>query len=319
MKQITQHDQKIIPAKFRNLLVGKPIITRSHPNLIWPGLAYAIPHDLNAAKGSHAVWRRLTSLVLYGILAAAAVMKSGPASGQAPYVANYFTEVNGLLDNRTSDLLIDHRGFCWISHTAGISRYDGHNFDTYKLPPAFVMPDNDLKIAETSDGRLIACNKLAIGAFTFEPAHPFRLLAAFPSPNHVYDAEASGTAVWLATDRGLWKYEAATGLRALYGIKEVIFRVLTDHVRFTYAFGEHNTYIIENNFLIKKLPLATIEREVGGNTFDNKQGVWHLYGNKVYYLQRGAICDSQKVPVDKERGNNTCLFLSPYNGRLYYT
>src|SRR5829696_10570182 len=60
--------------------------------------------------------------------------------------------VSGLPTNELYDLHIDQKGYLWIAHGLGISRYDGLNFISYTHPAQVNLRTTD--IVEDRHGRI---------------------------------------------------------------------------------------------------------------------------------------------------------------------
>ncbi|RZL32247.1 MAG: diguanylate cyclase, partial [Pedobacter sp.] len=73
-------------------------------------------------------------------------------SAQTTYLPHY-TSKNGLASNNCYYILQDRKGFIWIATDAGLSRFDGTNFQNFNIEDG--LPDTQiLQIREDREGRL---------------------------------------------------------------------------------------------------------------------------------------------------------------------
>ena len=73
--------------------------------------------------------------------------------------------VAGLATQEVYDLLIDKRGFLWVGHELGISRFDGKNFKHFTHPQQASLSMTDL--VEDAQGR-IWCHNFSGQVFYIE-------------------------------------------------------------------------------------------------------------------------------------------------------
>jgi ligand-binding sensor domain-containing protein len=78
----------------------------------------------------------MSRLLLYTGLFAAALLGSPLLFAQPPGLAfEHLTMEQGLPSNAINGILIDHKGYLWVATMAGLCRYNGYNFVTYKFDP----------------------------------------------------------------------------------------------------------------------------------------------------------------------------------------
>ena len=80
--------------------------------------------------------------------------------GFAQVVTNvtHYSTVEGLSDNRITDIIKDKDGFMWFASWAGITRFDGYNFLTFKSYPGdrSVLRSNRIdELSEDPGGRYL--------------------------------------------------------------------------------------------------------------------------------------------------------------------
>jgi len=78
------------------------------------------------------------------------------AKSQTNYSFRTINKDNGLLDNFVEQVYEDSRGFMWFATHGGLSRYDGHSFETYQLPKN--NDTNQLEIARNYINSVIEDN-----------------------------------------------------------------------------------------------------------------------------------------------------------------
>ena len=66
--------------------------------------------------------------------------------------SNSIKKINGLPTKEIYNMLVDSRGFLWIAHDLGLSRYDGVNFVSYSSPDQTSLSATDL--VEDKHGRI---------------------------------------------------------------------------------------------------------------------------------------------------------------------
>jgi signal transduction histidine kinase/streptogramin lyase len=88
------------------------------------------------------------------LLALLSIFSFGTYS-QTPVFRNYTTD-NGLLSNTVYDVLEDKEGFIWFGTGAGVSRFDGSNFDNFNLSDGLTDLDV-LFISQDLSGRIWFC------------------------------------------------------------------------------------------------------------------------------------------------------------------
>lgn len=77
------------------------------------------------------------------------VLKSAAQTLYLPH----FTTKNGLASNNCYYMLEDRKGYLWIATDAGVSRFDGNNFENFSVDDG--LPDNQiLQVKEDSKGRI---------------------------------------------------------------------------------------------------------------------------------------------------------------------
>jgi hypothetical protein len=98
--------------------------------------------------------------------------------------ANGFVKIKGLPTEELYNLFIDSKGFLWIGHDLGISRYDGISFTSYSSPDQTTLSMTD--IVEDKQGR-IWCHNFSGQIFYIEQntmhllkAYDYRKETAFP-------------------------------------------------------------------------------------------------------------------------------------------
>jgi PAS domain S-box-containing protein len=136
----------------------------------------------------------------------------------------YNTEA-GLAHNRVKRIVQDSHGFLWFCTADGLSRFDGHQFTSYRVEDGFPAPSiNDL--LEASDGVYwVATNSIGIVRFDLtgtsstnaDQRSRFRVypMSAEPVTNrvNVIYRDRSGM-LWAGTDGGLFQLDmAASGFR----------------------------------------------------------------------------------------------------------
>ncbi|WP_158826676.1 sensor histidine kinase [Mucilaginibacter lacusdianchii] len=62
------------------------------------------------------------------------------------------TRISGLPSSEAYDVLADRKGFIWVGHDLGLSRYDGHSFTNFTSPELLSLSMTDLN--EDSEGRI---------------------------------------------------------------------------------------------------------------------------------------------------------------------
>ncbi|MBS7563762.1 hypothetical protein KHS38_05045 [Mucilaginibacter sp. Bleaf8] len=90
----------------------------------------------------------LTLTKLWVLTALFILISNLTATGQS---AN-LSKVQGLPSSEAYDILMDKKGFIWVGHNLGLSRYDGHSFTTFTSPDLLSLSMTDLN--EDSQGRI---------------------------------------------------------------------------------------------------------------------------------------------------------------------
>ena len=144
-------------------------------------------------------------------------LAGGAAAERLPIKA--YTIENGLAHNRVKRIVQDSRGFLWFCTSAGLSRFDGHQFTNYGVEEGLPGPSiNDL--LEASDGVYwVATNSDGVVRFDLHAAAPstregirsrFSVVRVSDEPvanrvNVLYK-DRSGT-LWAGTDGGLFRMQ----------------------------------------------------------------------------------------------------------------
>ena len=126
------------------------------------------------------------------------ILLSGlPASAQLN-----LQEVKGLPTKELNDLLVDKRGYLWIAHDLGISRFDGLNFIHFSHPGQSSLSMSD--ITEDNEGR-IWCHNLSGQIFYIEKGKLILLKEYEATKETQYPRIAlCGDELLATSDRGLF-------------------------------------------------------------------------------------------------------------------
>ncbi len=111
-------------------------------------------------------------------------------------------EVQGLPTNELYDLHLDRRGYLWIAHDLGISRFDGLNFIHFSNPAQASLSITD--IAEDSQGR-IWCHNFSGQIFYIEQGQ-MKLLETYDyaKESHFTRIAISGDELVATSDQGIF-------------------------------------------------------------------------------------------------------------------
>jgi hypothetical protein len=146
-------------------------------------------------------------------------------SAQSPYNYSFqfYNSSHGLPSPEIICLAKDSKGFLWLGTSAGLSRYDGYNFQNHPY-----TKENEI-IGYVSVIKADAHNRLWIGSgaglFCYVNNEIIKVSATTTLPQGVNDIFADEKTIWLATENGPAKFD----------LKEVDFTgtqkiVLADHL-----------------------------------------------------------------------------------------
>ncbi len=74
-------------------------------------------------------------VVLFSLLFSAALLNGQPPCRPHPYRFTYFDRSSGLASARVNSVTQDHLGFWWLATEAGLQRFNGHSFRTFRHQP----------------------------------------------------------------------------------------------------------------------------------------------------------------------------------------
>ena len=128
-------------------------------------------------------------------------------------ITRYFTERDGLSDNRIIDMFDDARGYLWICSSGGFSRFDGEKITSYSM---FGGPVTLQAIFPHKDGKHIwVCTWDKTWLFDMQTCSftPFSVLTDKGEPlldvrSGCYDREGR---LWFASSGGTFRYDEAKG------------------------------------------------------------------------------------------------------------
>ncbi len=148
------------------------------------------------------------SVLLSGWLLLAAVVPA-PAQVRSDYAAVTWTIEDGLPNTRVQALLQTADGYLWVGTSGGLARFDGVRFTVYTLANTPALESHRiLSLHQTADGTLWigtehgGVARLQHGVFSTvirERELPGQFVAAV--------AEAAPGGLWIATDRGVVRYD----------------------------------------------------------------------------------------------------------------
>jgi ligand-binding sensor domain-containing protein/anti-sigma regulatory factor (Ser/Thr protein kinase) len=162
---------------------------------------------------------------------------SGPARAQLPaYLKfNHYFPKDGFPNALITDLSQDRQGFLWIATSAGISRFDGHSFRTYRFHAQTSSPD-DTRPVFANDDRGFLWLMSQRGLYRYDPDADSLIAIKTPlsvglirSDHHLL-VDSGRHCLWMSTSRGLFRYDIQTGRTTSTCIRQMYrpFRALLD-------------------------------------------------------------------------------------------
>lgn len=121
---------------------------------------------------------------------------------------------DGLLQNSVVQVVVDTFGFAWFSSPAGVQRFDGHHFETVRLPEIKSSPNPAAGLAQLQNGAVWISHATGITAydpFTNRYRHVYQTPPPLPNQLYQYLAEDDSTVWYLAQNRGFLQFNRHTG------------------------------------------------------------------------------------------------------------
>ena len=137
------------------------------------------------------------------------------ASGYAqefPYRLTYLTTDDGLTQNTVDDIFRDSRGYMWFATWNGLSRYNGYDFENFRVTTdeSAGLPDNAVHVL-AEDGHSLLWIGTEGGLAVFDLSTD-RFLVLDDIPPTLQGADV---AALQATDEGVWVATRRAGLQLL--------------------------------------------------------------------------------------------------------
>lgn len=128
-----------------------------------------------------------------------------------------FTEADGLPINLVNDIVQDKYGFIWVATEAGLARYDGSRFKSFRHNPSdstSISSNNPVKLELASNGDLwIVYNQGILDRYQFETGK-FEKHVIKTYNNLIQDRVCTmhidSNTIWIGTQNGLVKYNPST-------------------------------------------------------------------------------------------------------------
>jgi ligand-binding sensor domain-containing protein/serine phosphatase RsbU (regulator of sigma subunit) len=144
---------------------------------------------------------------------------AAPGGAFAPDLFRQLTVENGLAHNHVQCVLQDRQGFLWIGTQAGLDRYDGYAFTSFRHNPKQPgsLPDNRvLCLLEDQEKRLWVGTANGLARLdptsqTFEVFQHKKADSASLLDNQVFALHENRGQLWIGTGRGISRLNPASG------------------------------------------------------------------------------------------------------------
>ena len=125
-----------------------------------------------------------------------------------PYYFKHFTVENGLSSTITTGVLLDKKGFLWVSTLDGLNRFDGYNFKIYRniLGDSTSLGCNIIwRLFQSKDGSI--WEGTDFGVYVFDPVtETFSHIKGTPKTYTSYIAQDKNGIMWMIIGGGLYQY-----------------------------------------------------------------------------------------------------------------
>jgi PAS domain S-box-containing protein len=172
--------------------------------------------------------RRLWALLIHPV-ALYTVLASSPTRAEQPWAQPWAAVADPIFYHPTADgdsprapvlaIAQDHQGFLWIGTEAGVARWDGYRYRSYRAQPGNgkSLPDNYIQSLHVDAQGVLWIGTLSGGLSRYEPATDrFFNYPAGPGGIGSVDVRAitddGSGGVWIATNQGLDEVSPARGV-----------------------------------------------------------------------------------------------------------
>lgn len=180
--------------------------------------------------------RRVSPRACALVIALVIVAAAGAARAERLPIRIY-TTADGLADGRVFRAIVDARGFLWFATKDGLSRFDGHRFETFGVADG--LPDPYcLDVIETRDGVVWVATLHGLGRLdpatrAIRPRFAAIHLGRDERDDVALDLfEDRGGQLWLGTEGGLWRVDprgAAEPVALRGGRPPEVYAMVDDH------------------------------------------------------------------------------------------
>jgi signal transduction histidine kinase/ligand-binding sensor domain-containing protein len=206
------------------------------------------------------IMRRKSHLAKHQLLLALLLLTGWVRARELPL--RFFTTADGLADNRVMRIVTDSRGLLWICTNAGITRFDGSQFQSFGRAQGLPFPFiNDL--LETPDGNFwLASNGggVILVRLSAAAASRYKVFSVSREPstnrvNRLYRAP-DGT-IWAGTDGGLFRMTVGSDGRPVFARVPLRVRGHPEEMAQVWSFasdGEGSLWVGTRFGLVRMLP-----------------------------------------------------------------
>ena len=161
-----------------------------------------------------------------------AVLRTPPEGADLPDQWEVFTAANsGLPDDRVLALARDSSGNLWFGTEDGVARFDGQEWQSFRPSELGLQIGRVNALATDSAGHVFAGTPNGVTAWDGSSWEPLTELKGEP----VFDLFASGDSLWVATPRGVSRYDMTTRALKLFATTAAANAVLVDSSGTTWA------------------------------------------------------------------------------------
>src|SRR5688500_16456798 len=196
-------------------------------------------------------------------------------------------QVDGLPSKELYDLHVDRKGYLWIAHDLGISRFDGLNFTHFSCPGQASLSMSG--IIEDNHGR-IWCHNFSGQIFYIERGQ-MKLLKAYNYAKEIQFPHIAicGDELLATSDHGLFVC-STTDLSSKYlSTKNTAYTTLTAIFKLAILVYKKNCYVYLHDKGIKKLIADSVLNSNSGNSHiqpANFGNLFYLISNPSGFVQK---------------------------------